>query len=230
VKVLQSTGLDVQAASSGAEAIALWETWHPHLIWMDMRMSDMDGLETVRQIRKAEQARADDAAQQSGSSPKPCVIIALTAQVFTRDLTTALAVGCNDFVTKPIEEATIFAKMAEHLGLCYLYAETAEAAQSQTLAERSPTLIYSVQGESHAPSYSQVQDAEYLLSPPDLNIMPAEWIVALQLAAQNCDDEEIYALLQHIPSKYEVLKSNLYHLTHNYRFEAIVRLISNPDE
>ncbi|HBB32060.1 MAG TPA: hypothetical protein DC064_09760, partial [Cyanobacteria bacterium UBA9273] len=38
VQLLGSVGFEVQSASNGQEAIALWETWQPHLIWMDMRM------------------------------------------------------------------------------------------------------------------------------------------------------------------------------------------------
>ncbi|NJO20416.1 MAG: PAS domain-containing protein, partial [Spirulinaceae cyanobacterium RM2_2_10] len=43
VKLLSPLGLEVREAADGQEAIALWESWEPHLIWMDMRMPVLDG-------------------------------------------------------------------------------------------------------------------------------------------------------------------------------------------
>jgi CheY-like chemotaxis protein len=38
VKLLETLDFEVREAVNGQEAIALWESWQPHLIWMDMRM------------------------------------------------------------------------------------------------------------------------------------------------------------------------------------------------
>jgi CheY-like chemotaxis protein len=38
----------VQEAKNGQEAIAIWESWEPHLIWMDMQMPVMNGYEAKR--------------------------------------------------------------------------------------------------------------------------------------------------------------------------------------
>lgn len=212
VKLLTSVGLDVQAAASGAEALTRWQAWRPHLIWMDRRMPALDGWETVRQIRAREQAM-----EHAWHPHPPTIVIALTAQAFTHDRITALAAGCDDFVTKPIQAETLFAKMAEHLGIRYLYADATEPVHPSALVARLPLPIPTAQPQTKAVGTA--------VNPSALQGMPIEWRMALRLAALNCDDEEIYALLHQIPSEYGALRNKLYQLVYNYRFETIVQLI-----
>ena len=113
VDLLSLAGFEVQAVPNGKEAIALTQSWHPDLIWMDMRMPVMDGYEATRQIRQ----------MASDIQPK---IIALTASAFEEERTGILASGCDDMVRKPFGTHTIFKKMAEHLGVKYRYAEETE--------------------------------------------------------------------------------------------------------
>ncbi|MBD2560177.1 MULTISPECIES: ATP-binding protein [Nostoc] len=51
VKILTSLGFEVKEATDGVEAVANWESWQPHLIFMDMRMPIMDGYEATRMIK-----------------------------------------------------------------------------------------------------------------------------------------------------------------------------------
>ncbi|HEY9648440.1 MAG TPA: ATP-binding protein, partial [Chroococcidiopsis sp.] len=115
VKLLFRAGLEVKVAADGQAAVQIWQSWSPHLIWMDLRMPIMDGYEATQQIRAAEQMRPSDAP----NAPARTVIIALTAQAFTDERDRTLAIGCDDYVTKPVQEAVLFAKMGEHLGLRY---------------------------------------------------------------------------------------------------------------
>jgi PAS domain S-box-containing protein len=107
VELLTSVGFEVQQATNGQGAIALWQSWSPHLIWMDMRMPVMDGFEATKQIKAA-----------GDQAP---VVIALTGSAFEEDRITALSTGCDDFVRKPFRAEMIFEKMAEHLGVRYFY-------------------------------------------------------------------------------------------------------------
>jgi PAS domain S-box-containing protein len=107
VKLLESIGFAVREAVNGAEAIAVWEEWQPHLIWMDMRMPVMDGYEATQRIKSHLKGQAT-------------VIIALTASALEEEKATILSAGCDDFVRKPFREAIIFDKLSEYLGVKYI--------------------------------------------------------------------------------------------------------------
>ena len=120
VQMLARVGFEVREASDGAEAMELWQSWRPQLIWMDMRMPGVTGLEATLRIKRS-------------SGGKETVVIALTASAFEEDPATAKAAGCNDFVRKPIRMPEIFAKLREHLGVVYTY-ETPNSTGEHTLA------------------------------------------------------------------------------------------------
>jgi two-component system, sensor histidine kinase and response regulator len=108
VKLLGFFGFDVREAQNGQEAIQVWEEWHPHLIWMDIRMSGMSGFEATQYIK-------------SQPNGKSTVIIALTAGVFEEQQQAVFAAGCDDFMRKPFRKDDVLRKMTEHLGVQYLY-------------------------------------------------------------------------------------------------------------
>jgi PAS domain S-box-containing protein len=107
-RLLNMVGFKTMTATNGQAAIEQWQSWQPHLIWMDMRMPIMDGYEAARRIR----------AQDHDRSTK---IIALTASAFEEQQMSILAAGCDDLVCKPYKESVIFEKMTQHLGTQYLY-------------------------------------------------------------------------------------------------------------
>ena len=108
VTLLTTIGFLVKSAQNGQEALDIWQEWHPHLVWIDIKMPIMDGLEATRKIR------------QTANIPQP-IIIAVTANAFDEDKAQALMNGCDDFIRKPCHEKLIFEKMQQHLGVNYLY-------------------------------------------------------------------------------------------------------------
>ncbi|TAF09271.1 MAG: response regulator, partial [Nostocales cyanobacterium] len=58
IKLLQPLGFEIKEASNGKEAIAIWDEWEPHLIWMDMRMPVMDGYEATKYIKSTTKGNA----------------------------------------------------------------------------------------------------------------------------------------------------------------------------
>jgi len=110
VKLLQPVGFELREAGDGREAIAIWERWNPHLIWMDMRMPVMDGYEATKLIKGTTKGSAT-------------VIIALTASIIDNERAIVLSAGCDDWVRKPFRESAIFETIAKHLGVRYCYEE-----------------------------------------------------------------------------------------------------------
>jgi signal transduction histidine kinase/DNA-binding NarL/FixJ family response regulator len=108
VKLLIPMGFEVQEASNGQEAIAIWDQWEPHLVWMDMRMPVMDGYEATKYIKSTVKGNAT-------------AVIALTASVLEEEKAIVLSVGCDDFIRKPFNEQIIFDTLAKHLGVKYIY-------------------------------------------------------------------------------------------------------------
>jgi len=114
-QILTRIGCQVRIAANGQIAVELFQTWHPQLILMDIRMPVMNGYEATRIIRSL-----------PGGDKTP--VVALTASVFEEERSKALAAGCNDLVRKPIEENQLFEIIRRLLGLRYEYAESVPAA------------------------------------------------------------------------------------------------------
>lgn len=90
-------------AENGAVGVAKATEVHPDLILMDISLPVMDGYTATRTIK------ADPTL---GHIP----IIALTAHAMTGDAEKAYDAGCNDYLTKPLDEELLFAKLAHWLG------------------------------------------------------------------------------------------------------------------
>lgn len=110
IKLLSPLGFELQEASNGIEAIAIWDRWEPHLIWMDMRMPLMDGYEATKHIKATTKGQAT-------------AVIALSASTLEEERAVVLSAGCDDFLRKPFREADIFNALNKHLGVRYIYDE-----------------------------------------------------------------------------------------------------------
>ncbi|MBC7971052.1 MAG: response regulator [Verrucomicrobia bacterium] len=198
--LLTSVGFEVREAVNGLEAIALWESWQPYLIWIDIRMPMLDGYEATKRIK---------AVSDRLNYPSP-IIIALAGSVFEEDRKIALAAGCSDFVRKPFQTELIFSKMAEFLGVCYRYAEPEVANDTAAYLPQTPT---------HLPSAP--------LTTTDLAIMPPDWLDQLHQAASRANTKHLLALIEEIPSSKTDLSKALTHLVNDYCFEEIVALFKH---
>ncbi|MBF0290907.1 MAG: response regulator [Nitrospinae bacterium] len=111
-RLLEDAGFEVKVAANGEEAVKMFQSYRPGFIWMDRRMPVMDGLEATRRIR----------ALDGGKDVK---IVAVTASALTEDRAEILSIGMDDFVRKPYRPMEIFDCMAKHLGVRYVYKQTA---------------------------------------------------------------------------------------------------------
>ncbi len=123
--LLEPLGFDLREAVNGQETVEQYKDWHPHLIWMDIRMPVMNGLEATRIIKENEE----------GNNIK---IVALTAHALEEERLEILAAGCDDFIRKPYRDTEIFDALGKHLGVRFLYSKevaSATADQETTLDE-----------------------------------------------------------------------------------------------
>lgn len=191
VKLLSSLGFSVRQAKNGQEAIDLWQDWQPHLIWMDMQMPVVNGYEATQQIKASLQGQAT-------------VVIALTASAFEEQRQQILLAGCDDFVRKPFRQAEILEKLAEHLGVTYLYDNT----ENSLSADKDETAVQ--------PSFT--------VQPTSLQVMPSEWIKKLYVAAAQGNDVLIGQLIQKISPENAALARSLIELNENLRFDRLMEL------
>ena len=122
IRMLSPVGFNIREAAGGQEAIALFESWSPNLILMDIRMPVMDGFEAIKTIKSAEKGRATP-------------IIGVSASVFEEDQDKVLESGADDFLPKPIQEAELLGKIGQCLNVEFLSDD-----QQQPAADRSEYL------------------------------------------------------------------------------------------
>lgn len=129
--LLEIVGFEVRQASNGLETINIWETWRDakgrpaEIIFMDMRMPVMDGIEATRYIKEKEEK-------------KNTHIIAVSASAFKEDEKKFLKYGCDEFIKKPYEEVDIFDAISQYTGIQYLYKTEKENTPKQISKELGP--------------------------------------------------------------------------------------------
>lgn len=96
-------GYEVIIAVDGQQGVDLAGTASPNVILMDMSLPVIDGWEATRRIK------ANDATKQ-------IPVIALTAHAMAGDREQALAAGCDDYDTKPIDLARLLPKLEKYAG------------------------------------------------------------------------------------------------------------------
>ncbi len=105
--LLESVGAHVITATGGLEAIELAHTHRPEIIFMDLKMPDLDGLEATRRL-----------AQDPMTAAIP--VIAVTASALGDARQTARAAGCVDYLSKPIRAQELFGMLRLHRGVRFV--------------------------------------------------------------------------------------------------------------
>ena len=95
---------EVLTAMDGSEGVELAKRERPDLILMDLSLPVIDGWEATRRIK-------------ANDHLKRIPIIALTAHAMVGDAEEALAAGCDDYMTKPLDEDILFEKLDQFLGI-----------------------------------------------------------------------------------------------------------------
>jgi signal transduction histidine kinase/CheY-like chemotaxis protein len=191
VKLLAPFGFELREATNGREAVEIWQEWRPHLILMDMRMPGLNGYDAAQEIKSHLHGQAT-------------TIIALTASVFEEEREIVLSAGCDDFLRKPVKKDLIFEKLAEHLGIIFLYQETLQSAD-----------------------WGQLPSS---LSVNDLAEMPSQWLQQLTTAATIAKPIPLLALIEEISQQHPEIAAALKIMVHNYQFSEIIHLVEKANQ
>ncbi len=128
VKMLNRFEFELQEASNGIEAIEVWSSFEPHLIFMDMRMPIMDGYEATKRIKANVKGQAT-------------AIVAVSASSAEKGRTIVISDDYDDFIRKPFREAEIFDALHKHLGVRYIYDEPQNAQESNQTEALTPEAL-----------------------------------------------------------------------------------------
>ena len=152
-------------------------------------MPVMDGVEAIRRIRAAA----------GGEVPK---IIAVTASAMDENRQELLAIGADDFISKPFRDADLFEKIHAHAGVEYDYADDATAATAEEAAELTPE---SLTGWSH------------------------DLVRAMRDAVITADLDGLLATIQEGEARDPRVARGLRRLAESFQYQALLDLFSRGD-
>ncbi len=147
--LLESAGIRVITAAGGLEAIELAQEHRLDVIFMDLKMGDLDGLETTRRL---------------GSTPATAHIpvIAVTASTLGDRRQAALDAGCVDYLTKPVRAESLFSAIQSHLGVRFVREPDEHAGDGAVDVEHSPRWMAVAGRLRQASAIGDITDLESL--------------------------------------------------------------------
>ncbi len=113
VQLLDTYNLKTYEAKDGLEVLECCKTDDFDLIFMDILMPNLNGLETIKELKKNDKYKA-------------APIVAISANVFEDDKQKALESGADDFLTKPFKEKDIINTLEEYLDMSFTYFDEEE--------------------------------------------------------------------------------------------------------
>ncbi len=188
--LLEPLGFEIIIGTNGQEGVDLAQAHQPDLILMDLVMPVMTGFEAVKIIYELPDI-------------KDVPIIAISASAFDIDKEKSHIVGCQAFLSKPVEAAKLFSLIEEHLELEWIYEkiETPIVTQPVAMAEIIPPpqleleLLYEL---TMYGNMKRVQEKSQQLAAIDVKYIP--FAQKVRQHAQKFEDEPILELLEQFMS------------------------------
>ncbi|MCB0210057.1 MAG: PAS domain S-box protein [Anaerolineae bacterium] len=199
-ELLTPFGFTLQEAKNGRQAIEIWQAFQPHLIWMDMRLPELDGYQATKQIKTKIEMQNPVLNKAEGVEHKT-VIIALTASSFEEEKAKILAAGCDDFMRKPFREADLLQMMSRHIGVQFIYEMRDDVMATGSTGKHS-------------------------LTPEMLAALPPERLTQLAEAIELSDIVWANKIISDIQHSDPNLAAILSHLINNFEYTTILAAIS----
>ena len=154
-RLLQQLGYTADLASNGREALQALEKNSYDLVFMDVQMPGMDGLEATRQLRNTEQH----------TGRKPVRVVAMTANAMAGDRGKCLAAGMDDYLAKPVRPEALQAAIERVAKPQDEMSPSAPSSTSTPAAEHRPSTPPTIQIVPFQPSEADAEmiDFDHLL-------------------------------------------------------------------
>ncbi len=195
--------IETREADNGRQAVEVWEDWLPHLVFMDIRMPEMDGRRATHLIKSRLAAR-----RQADHAPNT-IVVALTAGAFDEERATTYADGCDDFVRKPFRVEQVFDILRRHLGLRF---------------ENPPD-----ESAQAAPDARRADDAGLDRLRASLGRCPPALVAELRRAVELGDLARVGAISQRLGPGERGLSARLAEWSENYDQEKLLSLFRDDD-
>jgi len=120
--LLAAIGCEIVLAENGRQALEAVSVSHPDIVFMDMRLPEIDGLEATRRIVRDYGAGG-------------LKVVAMSASALEHERETYLQAGCDDFIAKPFRSARLYECLHHLLGVDFEYKAPPDGAESAPLLD-----------------------------------------------------------------------------------------------
>ena len=134
--ILKNWNIDITLASDGKQALEICEKKQFDLIFMDLHMPELDGIEATKKIRESDSKNIDT------------TIIALTANAMPEEKEHIIESGMNDILIKPVTEQQIYEKIVH-----YCHTEPQESSSNNATVETNKKVKTVTDSETELPCY-----------------------------------------------------------------------------
>jgi len=190
-------GFDLVQAADGEEALAMVREQHPDLILLDVMMPKLDGFEVCRRLK-------------ADASLPYIAIILVTARSDTKDIVAGLEAGADEYLTKPVDQTALVARVKSMLRIKELTDQVrAQAADlavwNSTLEQRVTQQLSEIERMSRLKRFLSPQVAELILSSGDDRVLDSHRrdvtvmfcdLRGFTAFAETAEPEEVMSLLR----------------------------------
>ncbi|MBE9125511.1 MULTISPECIES: hybrid sensor histidine kinase/response regulator [unclassified Coleofasciculus] len=203
VNLLKPLGFKIFEATDGLDALNKASEFNPDLIFMDLVMPIMNGFEATTRLREEPKF-------------KDIVIIATSASVFDFNRWSSHEVGCNDFLSKPIQIQELLEQLETHLELEWIYEESSVRTQQSDVISKEPLIT-----DGEELTHSQ------LIAPPEKELAA---LFDLAMRGNMKGIIEQVAKLEQLDAKFAPFATELHQLAKGFQERRIRELIKSYRE